>query len=132
MTDQEINEAIAKKCGLKVKDIPIVPAFIDLHHDYLTDKAFREYRKAYPSGSIPMRVPDYCTDLNAMHEAERVLDSLPMDQQSKYLDYLYCTVGWDDANNARDARFKCHYGSVRAKARERAEAFLRTFGLWRE
>lgn len=126
MTDQEINEAIARKCGLKVKDVPIVPAFIDLHHNYLTDKAFREYRKAYPFGSIPMRVPNYCTDLNAMHEAEKTLSEK---MQVWYLQKL-TQVRYKDGVSGMIA---CMIDKTTfATARQRAEAFLRVFGLWKE
>lgn len=112
MKDEEINIAIAEACGITV-------------YDERSDYGF-----VTKTGKV-CRVPDYCHDLNAMHEAEKCFDSQPMDEQSKYLDYLYCEVGWDDANNAAHAKHKCYYGSVRATARQRAEAFLRVKGLWK-
>ena len=59
--------------------------------------------------------PDYCNDLNAMHEAEKVLLS---GYWLRYCECLTYLLG------------KSVYASVHAKARDRAEAFLRTLGKW--
>lgn len=60
--------------------------------------------------------PDWCNDLNAMHEAEKVL-------REKELLFEY---GMHISNSH-------HYEYLlRATARERAEAFLRTLGKWEE
>jgi len=59
---------------------------------------------------------NYCTDLNAMHEAEKVL-------RDKELLFEY---GMHISNSH-------HYEYLlRATARERAEAFLKTLGKWEE
>lgn len=58
-------------------------------------------------------LPDYINDLNAMHEAE---GALKFKQQSDYCIQL---------QNLED-----YYWS--ATAAKRAEAFLRTLGLWKE
>ena len=57
--------------------------------------------------------PDYLTDLNAMHEAEMVLTA---DQWYKY----------DSLMPLRDPQ------KIHATARQRAEAFLRTLGKWKD
>jgi hypothetical protein len=59
-------------------------------------------------------LPDYCNDLNAMHEAEN-LGFRSAQQCRDYAEYL------DDGNGG-------HF----ATATERAEAFLRTIGKWEE
>jgi len=60
-------------------------------------------------------LPDYLNDLNAMHEAEKVLDTVT--QRGDYWDYLFSLT---------DGEFEmCH-----ATAAQRAEAFLRTIGKW--
>ena len=61
-------------------------------------------------------VPDYLTDLNAMHEAEKAL-GLAYDRWTRELRAI-CE---------RDRR--CIES---AKASQRAEAFLRTIGKWEE
>jgi hypothetical protein len=75
-------------------------------------------------------LPDY--DLNAIHEAERTLDSLSMDERSKWLDYLALACDWPQTKNAAELRFETQYRVARATATQRREAFLRTKGLWRD
>jgi hypothetical protein len=59
---------------------------------------------------------DYCTDLNAIHEAEKVLKNT----------YLLFEYGMHISNSH-------HYEYLlTATARQRAEAFLRTLGKWEE
>lgn len=60
------------------------------------------------------RPPDYCNDLNAMHEAEKVLES---NQEQSYFELLH-----DIAGNLK---------FYRATAAQRAEAFLKTLNLWK-
>ena len=65
--------------------------------------------------------PDYLNDLNAMHEAEKMLGSFEMPMEdgtlpAEYWDYL-CEVS------------TCY---VNATAAQRAEAFLKTIGKWEE
>lgn len=75
MTPEAQRIAIAEACGLKIQDIPFVPALVFPHDGKrFTEAAFTEYRKAYPSGAVPMSIPDYLNDLNACHEMEKVLN----------------------------------------------------------
>lgn len=85
MSSQEINEAIAKACGRQRNP----------DGGWYPDNGLRVGTQA---------IPDYCGDLNAMHEAENVLD------ETQAEDYEELLRG---------------YG-FHATARERAEAFLRT------
>jgi hypothetical protein len=59
-------------------------------------------------------VPDYLNDLNAMHEAENSLTTSQMTTMSQYL-HRKIGVLWGFATAA-----------------QRAEAFLRTIGKWKE
>jgi len=70
-------------------------------------------------------IPDYLNDLNAMHEAEKVLTE---EQDLEYSEALEQVVeGRFVTNNAEDMR------RLRsATAAQRAEAFLRTIGKWEE
>lgn len=93
MTDKQINAAIAKACEWKTEctvcddvDCPVDP------------------------------LPDYCTDLNAMHEAEKVI---------MHADLLF-EYGMHISNSHQFEYL------LRATARQRAEAFLRTLGKWEE
>lgn len=65
--------------------------------------------------------PDYLNDLNAMHEAEKVLyDKNSCHRFWKYADVLKCLY---PANLGIDT-------FIHATASQRAEAFLRTIGKW--
>jgi hypothetical protein len=100
MTDEQINAAIAEACGWPGNLI-------------CTD---------FNGNLWPADPPNYCKDLNAMHEAEKVLNS---SEEKMYFANLKEIVGdliW--------YRNPCK--NYRATARQRAEAFLRTLGKWED
>ena len=104
MTNEQINIAIAEVCGYKK------------HEEF--------YRWLDPQTKEWLcwkSLPDYCNDLNAMHEAEK---QLTKKQLQTYLDFL--------ADAPRDCVHQTWSGSVFTTARQRAEAFLRTIGKWKE
>lgn len=61
--------------------------------------------------------PRYCRDLNAMHEAEKGLIKGDPGLWECYTNRLYTKYGID---------------GIHATARERAEAFLKTIGKWKD
>ena len=65
-------------------------------------------------------LPDYLNDLNAMHEAEKVLTP---DLHGHYFAHL---------RRFTDAPHAEFFVVIHATAAQRAEAFLRTLGLWEE
>lgn len=144
MTDTEINQAIADLSGprLYVLRKPIHDPF-----GYYRDnacgytgsaagawKVTEEEAKKYITGPAyknepdkvimePAAVPNYVGDLNAMHEAEK---TLPRDRQVTHGALLACECGygtWDEFH---------FFDGAHATARQRAKAFLRTLGKWRE
>lgn len=121
MTDIEIRILIAEACG-------------KLHQP---EGRIIEYQRWEPQcegifmrvkfedGSVRpcyvAHIPDYPNDLNAMHEAEKVLNNAG--EYQKQLDTV-----WRNSE---------HPASLNAwiwhcTARQRAEAFLRTLGKWKE
>jgi hypothetical protein len=103
MTDEKINAAIADA---------ISPRLV------LGDSQF------YKSGDgWVVDCPNYCTDLNAMHEAEKVLNKM---QWFYYLVELNSIVRFKGQTKVQIKQ------AVHATARQRAEAFLRTIGKWQE
>ena len=100
MTNEQINAAIAEvcgwteigscDCGFKISGMP-------------------PYRSAHKK-----HIPDYCADLNEMHDAEK---ACRVDRNWIYLNELDLV---------------CRVDAVYATARERAEALLRTLGKWKE
>jgi hypothetical protein len=99
MTNEQINVAIAEACGWKAVWV----------------RGDSGFYKGFDNGAeLRPDLPDYCNDLNAMHEAEW---SLTDDQL------------WRMARNIERNDEQWYF---RATARQRAEAFLRTLGKWEE
>jgi len=89
MTDEQINAAIAEACGWK--------GCTECNEPICEDNF----------------IPNYCKNLNAMHQAE---ETLP-DGELWTMKYNLPSQGGLE---------------FRSTARQRAEAFLRTLGLWEE
>lgn len=107
MTDEAINIAIAEACG--ARQCPI-------HHGWEC------------CGQI---VRNYVADLNAMAQAEDALKD--DDERLKYSHELACTCTPKDNNAYRsNLQWALVWTWIRATARNRAEAWLRTKGLWKE
>ena len=110
MSEQEINISIAEACG-----------WTNVAHNTVFSgrKIGRGIFGNSPSGGEYRLTPNYCNDLNAMHEVEEAMSD---DQyHTGYKQTLASLVGLA--------------GSMRvtsAKACQRAEAFLRTIGKWEE
>jgi hypothetical protein len=67
--------------------------------------------------------PDYLNDLNAMHEAEKVLKFGEWGTYTEHLiDDSYTPLGSPHLG----------YETCHATAAQRAEAFLKTLGLWKD
>ena len=103
MTDQKINKAIAKYLGWKE-----FSSFSDCKQ-IIGKRPFFKNGKIV-SYTVDQYVPDYCRDLNAIHEAEKVLTTAQTTTMSQYL----------------HRRLGMLWGF--ATASQRAEAFLRTIG----
>ena len=69
----------------------------------------------------PGSVPNYPTDLNAMREAEKTLTE---QQRIKFCSELYAMAGPEQSVWSFDL--------IHAPAAQRAEAFLRAIGKWKE
>lgn len=112
MTDQEINVAIHKARGLPIMTDGWVPTYNDPDNRGMAPEA------------EPLPIPDYCRDLNAMHEAEQALANMNIldrvDLRPDYTNMLWFI-------SAKDGGYP-----LMATALQRAEAFLRTIGKWRE
>jgi hypothetical protein len=98
MSDDEINAAIAESLGWSLAGTSI--------------RAGRPPGADYVGSEF---IPNYCNDLNAMHEAEEFLSG------NSWIGYV---------NTLADIEGTLF--GIRATARQRAEAFLRTLGKWKE
>lgn len=107
MTAEQINQRIAETCGwTEIKNC------VWRHHKPWGYPPL----KAGQGGNAFKMLPNYCNDLNAMHEAEKVISKEQIDN--------YCDLLWPKG-----------YGwfyAIHTTARQRAEAFLRTLGKWEE
>lgn len=70
-------------------------------------------------------LPDYPNDLNAMHEAE---NALPVPLRSFYCDWLMYGMVNPPDDKATIGRWQ----TINATTKQRAEAFLRTIGKWKD
>ena len=103
MTEEQINIAIAERCGFT--DIMWPTGF----HQQMSDEKSKQ-----AGGRWRFQIPDYYNDLNAMHEAENLLD------ENGREDY------WNELWNLTGGEFElCH-----ATCMQRAEAFLKTINKW--
>lgn len=105
MSPQEQRIAIAEACG---------------NINAATAKTIRDFPELIVD--FPHSVPDYLADLNAMHEAEKVLDEK---QQRAYAMMLHPIMTYAHPMNQ-------DFQVAHATGKQRAEAFLRTIGKWRE
>ncbi len=108
MTEEQINAAIAEACG-----------WTEIGE--CENGGFR--LRGFPSDRFEAHrkpIPNYCNDLNAMHEAEKVI--LPKFSHF-YANKLALITGVDCSD---ETAFFC------ATARQRAEAFLKALGKWEE
>ena len=75
----------------------------------------------HPDNPVGQTMPDYLVDLNAMHEAEKMLTEHQWDEYERVL-RLVC----DGCSYFEGAGKEL----LHATAAQRAEAFLRTIGKW--
>lgn len=124
MSDQEINIAIAQACG-----------WTNVAHNTVFSgrKIGRGIFGNSPFGGEYRLIPDYCGDLNAMHEAEELFELSAKFGAHDYAANLYHICVPRDMQH--DDHFICWvvaFYLLNATARQRAEAFLRTIGKWKE
>ncbi|RLC69120.1 MAG: hypothetical protein DRH97_00780 [Chloroflexi bacterium] len=73
-----------------------------------------------------LNMPDYCNDLNAIHEAEKVLT---YNQQNYYEGTLCGVIRKERGINPHTCAARASFTTY-ATAAQRAEAFLKTLNLW--
>ena len=115
MTDQEINIAIAEACGwTKIHAHPSDGQLWGQHPSCPDER--NEY--------YDHRIPDYCNDLNAMREAEKVLTEKQIRSYAFTLAQVLDTTPTVDLDD--------QFLNIHAPAQKRAEAFLLAIGKWKE
>lgn len=116
MTPAEQNIAIAEACGWKAENCWHPCNCLDEYHS--------------EGHWLDSELPSYTTDLNAMHEAEKVLSNKGELVRQCYLDNLCITTNGESAE--MDGSYKEVWAMCHATAAQRAEAFLKTIGKWKD
>lgn len=123
MTPEAQRIAIAEACGWKS---PYHPENIAGMNGWWSQKRGVWWVNPLSERVMISSVPDYPNDLNAMHEAEKVLMH---DQQVQFsIEVGRLTTAYLPASRSAWTDFTL----MHATAAQRAEAFLRTLNLWKE
>ena len=118
MTNDEINKTIATH----------IFGFED--YDMLLSFSGAPERKLYGATKFANTwtpVPDYCNDLNAIHDVKSTLKG---DKRIGFIDIL-CEVVKRD-KNISEGPYSTMVESFYATAKQQSEAFLKTIGKWEE
>lgn len=112
MNNKQINIRIAEACGW---------TFINQ-----VDKRLHGLPPDGKKDRYTSPLPDYCNDLNAMHEAEKWISEKC--KEGDYWFFLRELLDFPEAESDWDKFYI--FGAIHATARQRAEAFLKTLGKW--
>ena len=114
MTDEQINIAIAEHCGFT--DILWPTGF----HQQMSDEKAKQ-----AGGRWRFPIPDYCNDLNAMHEAEKNMVLEPL----YWVKLVEVILGFEYLDFDPHNEFSCLEVAT-ASSQQRAQAFLKAIGKW--
>jgi hypothetical protein len=117
MTPNEQNKAIAKYCSWT-------------HHESTSETGDVDIWMNGPFSRYSP--PDYHSDLNAMHEAERKLSHEQLERYDKYLFKLQLENHNKWISGSKHEIYSAEKWIFHATSQQRAEAFLRTIGKWKE
>jgi hypothetical protein len=101
MNEEQQRIAIAEACGFKARTDRHKPMWVTPDGKTLL--------------TMPEHLPDYLNDLNAMHDAEKVIGPIKGIEFCYHLNEMGMSGEWE---------------ILTATAAQRAEAFLRTIGKW--
>ena len=111
MSEEEINIAIVEACGWRL--------FSQFKNLWAPPRSVVEYDcDAY-------QLPNYLNDLNAMREAEELLDD------DQWLDYMLNLQDVLQRHPDRGKWVVCQE-NMHSTAAQRAKAFVKTIGKWKE
>jgi hypothetical protein len=122
--------AIAEACGwrLKWQNQGGAPLLETKPQGHCWEVWFNPDRRTVDSQGNEVYPPDYLNNLNAMHEAEKVLNAGQINSYLGHL-YLFTEVAKFGSNPWEIVAARV---AIHATAAQRAEAFLKTLGLWKE
>ncbi len=118
MSPEEQRTAIAEACGW-------------MNRSYQNQYGEPKTMWHHPNGAAVGDIPDYLNDLNAMHEAEKVLNN-SKDGEAFGRTLADLVLGYHGTNETITLNYWALSRVARATAPQRAEAFLRTIGKWKK
>lgn len=118
MTNQEINERVAKLCGW-------VASVETIEHNIGYQWTEKRTCWSFPGRGRHLRPPNYAESLDACREFESKLTG---DDRSLYMDYIYLII--IQSNNNAVIGFENQWAMWNATPLQRCEAFLRLKGQW--
>ena len=118
MKPEQQRIAIAEACGWKGISFEYLTGYAPWRPTPYSERVMGDL------DSIPLDpLPNYLNDLNAMHEAEKLILNYDAGSHGRYIDHLIDVCG-----KRKDETW--HLAIFHATASQRAEAFLRTLNLW--
>ena len=114
MTNEQQRIAIAEACGWKKMNWNEATVYGSPTHGFRVWKSKHQDSIMSYKGRVGERIPDYLNDLNAMHDAEKMLEV-----EDNHAYGCYCIELYEKYGN-----------TVSLAAAQRAEAFLKTLNLW--
>jgi hypothetical protein len=126
MTQEQKRIKLAEAGGLKVIDVPFIPNQTKANGCVFTDAARTQWRECYPNSCGVYTVPDYFTDLNAVHELELKV----FQDSSIQLDYSRSLIRLIKNSSPLSKQFFSDFDLVTATAAQRCEAIGTTLRLW--
>lgn len=112
MTPEQQRIKIAEVCGWLIDDAEMPPSITSP-----TGKHF------FPDYSNLSCLPNYSEDLNAMHEAEKMLNAEQSMEYGRLIhEMVHSPRHWAHIN----------FDLIHSTPQQRSEAFLRTLGLWED
>ena len=119
MTNDEINIAIAEYRNWRnIKEIDYQPFGTDPYIDGPDQMLVGIHPESDSDSDECEPIPNYCKDLNEMHEAEITLSNEIYDEYWNQLVFICTNEGEERMNSA--------------SAKLRAKAFVKTIGKWEE
>jgi hypothetical protein len=115
--EDQINQFIAEQCGW---------TSVELEDFSEPGNPCAFMTGVPPKGSARIAIPDYCNDLNAMHEAEKFLlpDDAMYSQRNFYANKLGSLTNNDNGRGWQPLSNDDCFPILHATARQRSEAFV--------
>lgn len=139
MSPEAQRIAIAESVGWEPSGKTGIWYHVKLGFRTMQESAVHKKRIEMGLGDANSMMPDYLNDLNAMHEVEAMAKNWSADKYAEYVKHIedmmptVCLLPLHpDPKYQKNDLFADIFALVHATAAQRAEAYLRTIGKWKE